>query len=145
MSHKEEVLRGEIDAESDHKKVRGTLPLYEFAWAYCAIASGISSATCYQILAHPNEYEYPRDDWCNGESVSGTGTTGVGLGQPRSTSIEDAFETLRGEVGHHLKKKKSGRKPAAKSAKKATSTKKKTPAKKSRSKTPKSGRRSSRK
>ena len=44
MSHKEEVLRGEIDAESDHTKGTHLFRLYEFAWAYCAIASGISSA-----------------------------------------------------------------------------------------------------
>ncbi len=37
------------------------------------------SATCYQILCHPNTYEYPRDQWVDKSQVSGPNMSGVGL------------------------------------------------------------------
>lgn len=67
MSHKDEILSGKIDAISDHSRGAHLFRLQEFFLAWSVIASGQGTATCYQILAHPNEYDYPRDQWVTKE------------------------------------------------------------------------------
>jgi sphingolipid C9-methyltransferase len=52
--------------------------LWEFFLAWSVVAAGQGSAACYQILAHKNRYEFPRDIWCDRAAVSGTGLVGVG-------------------------------------------------------------------
>ena len=63
MSHKDDIQSGKIDAISEHSKGEHLFRLNEFFLAWSVVASGQSSATCYQILMHPNEYDYPRDQW----------------------------------------------------------------------------------
>jgi len=41
--------------------------LWELFLAWSTVAAGIGSATCYQIVAHKNEYKYPRDTFCSKE------------------------------------------------------------------------------
>lgn len=54
LSHKEEILAGKIDAINEASKGAHLFRLQEFFLAWSTIASGQSSATCYQILCHPN-------------------------------------------------------------------------------------------
>merc|ERR1719453_1014666 len=42
--------------------------LWEIFLAWSVIASGQGSATCYQIVAHKNTYEFPRDNFCSKET-----------------------------------------------------------------------------
>lgn len=86
MSHKEAILSGELDAERESLRGQRLFRMWEFFLAYSVIASGQGSATCYQILAHPNTYEYPRDIWCDAEHVSygsKTGSFDYAKGAPR--------------------------------------------------------------
>jgi len=41
--------------------------LWELFLAWSVMASGIGSATCYQIVAHKNSYTFPRDKFCSKE------------------------------------------------------------------------------
>jgi len=43
--------------------------LWDFFLAWSVIASGQCSATCYQLLAHKNTYEFPRDRFCDKAAV----------------------------------------------------------------------------
>jgi len=43
--------------------------LWELFLAWSVVASGIGSATCYQIVAHKNTYTFPRDTFCTKESA----------------------------------------------------------------------------
>jgi len=43
--------------------------LWELFLAWSVVASGIGSATCYQIVAHKNSYTFPRDVFCSKESA----------------------------------------------------------------------------
>jgi cyclopropane fatty-acyl-phospholipid synthase-like methyltransferase len=43
--------------------------LWEIFLAWSVVASGIGSATCYQIVAHKNTYTFPRDTFCSKESA----------------------------------------------------------------------------
>jgi len=70
MANKEAILSGDIDAERESLRGDRLFRMWEFFLAYSVIASGQGSATCYQILAHPNTYEYPRDLWVDGDHVS---------------------------------------------------------------------------
>ena len=38
--------------------------LWDIFLAWSVVASGIGSATCYQIVAHKNTYTFPRDTFC---------------------------------------------------------------------------------
>jgi len=119
MSHKDEILGGEIDAISEHVQGEKLFRLNELTWAWCAIHAGQGGGTCYQILAHPCVYDYPRNDWVTGEHVSCSAITGVGVN--KSFGAEET-----------PKKKKTSTKKKA-STKKASTKKasaKKTPAKK---------------
>lgn len=69
MSRKEAILSGDIDAERETLKGDRLFRMWEFFLAYSVIASGQGSATCYQILAHPNTYDFPRDRFCSPEHV----------------------------------------------------------------------------
>jgi cyclopropane fatty-acyl-phospholipid synthase-like methyltransferase len=53
--------------------------LYIIFLAWSVIAAGQGSATCYQILSHPNKYSFPRDIWCSDNGVTSMkSSTGVG-------------------------------------------------------------------
>jgi len=78
MSHKEEILSGQIDAISEHSKGTHLFRLNELTWAWCAIHAEQGGGTCYQLLLHPCEYDFPRDQWVDGMHVSNEGVTGVG-------------------------------------------------------------------
>jgi len=63
------------------KKYGGYLcRLWDFFLAWSVIAAGQGSATCYQILAHKNTYDWPRDRFCQKEIASAS----VGLGKHNS-------------------------------------------------------------
>jgi len=70
MSYKSEILAGKIDAISHHTTGKHMFRLQEFFLAWSVVAAGQGSATCYQILCHPNTYEYPRDQWVDKSQVS---------------------------------------------------------------------------
>lgn len=117
MSHKDEILSGEIDAISEHTKGTHLFRLNEFTWAWCAIHAEQGGGTCYQLLLHPCEYDFPRDQWVTGEHVSNSGVTGVGT-----------------DAGFKKSSKKGASTPKKKSSKKGTRVQpprssKKTPAK----------------
>lgn len=78
MSHKEDIVAGNIDAISEHSKGEHLFRLNEITWAWCAIHAGQGGGTCYQILMHPCEYDFDRDQWVNGQHVSSGTVTGVG-------------------------------------------------------------------
>lgn len=67
MSRKDAILSGEIDAERDDLNGERLFRMWEFFLAYSVVASGQGSATCYQICAHPNTQQYPRDRWVDGK------------------------------------------------------------------------------
>ena len=52
-----------IDAERETLTGDRLFRMWEFFLAYSVIASGQGSATCWQILAHPNVYDYNFDRW----------------------------------------------------------------------------------
>jgi cyclopropane fatty-acyl-phospholipid synthase-like methyltransferase len=70
MSHKQAILNGSIDAERETLTGERLFRMWEFFLAYSVVASGQGSATCYQILAHPNTYDFPRDRWVHPDHVS---------------------------------------------------------------------------
>ena len=70
MSRKAAILSGEIDAERDDLNGARLFRMWEFFLAYSVVASGQGSATCYQIVAHPNKKDYPRDRWVDGKEVN---------------------------------------------------------------------------
>jgi len=124
--------------------------MWEFFLAYSVIASGQGSATCWQILAHPNVYDYNFDRWVDkNESMYGSDDRAGSYDyQPGAEAVlsDKAFTHKTGSSTKSVTKKKSTPKknrsstpkkatPKAKSAKKK-STKKKASAKKSRAKTP---------
>lgn len=86
MSHKEDILSGKIDAINEASKGKHLFRLQEFFLAWSVIASGQASATCYQILCHPNTYEFPRDQWVDPRHVSGPNLVGTGLSNTISQS-----------------------------------------------------------
>jgi len=43
--------------------------LWEIFLAWSTVAAGIGSATCYQIVAHKNTYEFPRDIFCSKDTA----------------------------------------------------------------------------
>jgi len=79
MSHKDKILSGKIDAISHHTTGKHLFRLQEFFLAWSVIAAGQGSATCYQLVCHPNTYDYPRDQWVDKSQVSGPHLVGVGL------------------------------------------------------------------
>lgn len=90
MSHKEQIISGEVDAISDHIKGEKLFRLNEFTWAWCTIHAGQGGGTCYQILMNPCEYDFPRDQWVDGQHVSSGTVTGVGYApQPKSHTPGD--------------------------------------------------------
>jgi len=71
MTHREEI--------TENPKYGDRLfRLWEFFLAWSTVAAGQGSATCYQIVAHKNKYEYPRDRWCDENYVSSKNLVGVG-------------------------------------------------------------------
>ena len=79
MSHKDKILSGKIDAISHHTTGKHLFRLQEFFLAWSVIAAGQGTATCYQLVCHPNTYDYPRDQWVDKSQVSGPHLVGVGL------------------------------------------------------------------
>lgn len=75
-SHKEDIISGRIDAISEHTKGTHLFRLFEFAWAWATIHAGQGGGTCYQILMHPCNYDFPREQWVDGRYVSGVGLSG---------------------------------------------------------------------
>jgi len=54
------------DAQLPH--VKGNLSrLWEIFLSWSTIAAGQGSATCYQIVAHKNKYDYPRERFCTAD------------------------------------------------------------------------------
>jgi cyclopropane fatty-acyl-phospholipid synthase-like methyltransferase len=45
--------------------------LWDIFLAWSVVASGIGSASCYQIVSHKNCYTYPRDNFCSKAPVGG--------------------------------------------------------------------------
>lgn len=71
MTHREEI--------TENPKYGDRLfRLWEFFLAWSTVAAGQGSATCYQIVAHKNKYDYPRDRWCDVDYVSSKNLVGVG-------------------------------------------------------------------
>lgn len=60
MSHREEILRGDIEAISEHSTGVHLFRLQEFFLAYSTIAAAEGTATCYQLTMHQNIPGYPR-------------------------------------------------------------------------------------
>ena len=60
MSHKETILSGEIDSITEHSRGRHMFRLQEFFLAWSTIIAQQGSATCYQIILKPNNYESKR-------------------------------------------------------------------------------------
>lgn len=81
MSNKEGILNGELDCENGDLRGKRLFRMWEIFLAWSVIAAGQCSATCYQLLAHPNEYKYPRDRWCDERNVSSKDRVGVGINQ----------------------------------------------------------------
>jgi hypothetical protein len=79
MTWKEDILAGKIDAISHHTKGKHLFRLQEFFLAWSVVAAGQGSATCYQILCHPNTYTYPRDQWVDAGAVSGPHAVGISV------------------------------------------------------------------
>ena len=150
MSRKSAILSGDIDAERETLTGDRLFRMWEFFLAYSVIASGQGSATCWQILAHPNVYDYNFDRWVDkNESMYGSDDRAGSYDyQPGAEAVlsDKAFTHKTGSSTKSVTKKKSTPKkkrsstpkkttPKAKSAKNK-STKKKASAKKSRAKTP---------
>jgi cyclopropane fatty-acyl-phospholipid synthase-like methyltransferase len=137
MSHKDEILSGEIDAISEHSTGTHLFRLNELTWAWCTIAAGQSTATCYQILMHKNEYDYPRDNWVNADGVTSEAHAkhvGIGLGDSVDATPAKKKRTPRKKASAKKAsaKKASAKKASAKkaSAKKATPTRRRTASRK---------------
>jgi cyclopropane fatty-acyl-phospholipid synthase-like methyltransferase len=81
MSNKDDILSGKIDCENGDLRGERMFRMWEFFLAWSVIASGQCSATCYQLLAHPNVYDYPRDRWVDPRQVSSNRVVGVGINQ----------------------------------------------------------------
>lgn len=79
MSNKEGILSGELDCENGDLKGERLFRMWEIFLAWSVIAAGQCTATCYQLLAHPNEYDYPRDRWVDPRGVSSKQPIGVGI------------------------------------------------------------------
>lgn len=60
LSHKNEILRGDIDAISEFSTGVHLFRLQEFFLAYSTIAAAAGSATCYQLVLRRNTAEFPR-------------------------------------------------------------------------------------
>ena len=60
LSHKNEILRGKIDAISEFSTGVHLFRLQEFFLAYSTIAAAAGSATCYQLVLRRNTAEFPR-------------------------------------------------------------------------------------
>jgi len=89
-SHKEDISAGRVDSISEHVKGVKLFRLFEFAWAWATIHAGQGGGTCYQILMHPCNYDFPRAQWVNGQHVSGSSAIGVGLGRPPPAAEQEA-------------------------------------------------------
>jgi len=89
MSYKSEILAGKIDAISHHTTGKHMFRLQEFFLAWSVVAAGQGSATCYQILCHPNTYEYPRDQWVDKSQVSGPFMSGTGISNSDSPAQKE--------------------------------------------------------
>jgi cyclopropane fatty-acyl-phospholipid synthase-like methyltransferase len=126
MSRKDAILSGEIDAERETQTGERLFRMWEFFLAYSVIASGQGSATCWQILAHPNVYDYNFDRWVDGkESMYG------GEDRTGSYDYQPGAEAVLSDKAFNLKKKSRSRTPAKK---------KSTPAKKKSTRSKSSGR-----
>ena len=133
MSRKDAILSGGIDAERDDLNGERLFRMWEFFLAYSVVASGQGSATCYQICAHPNKKDYPRDRWVDGRECNYMTDDRAG----NFDYTPGAAKVLG--LGSKTKKKKATPKKKATSKKKATPKKKAT--RSSRAKTPVSTRR----
>lgn len=79
MSNKEGILNGELACENGDLTGNRLFRMWEIFLAWSVIAAGQCTATCYQLLAHPNEYDYPRDRWVDPRGVSSKQPIGVGI------------------------------------------------------------------
>ena len=77
MSNKKKIMK-------NPKYGEGLFRLWEIFLAWSVIAAGQGSATCYQIACHKNKYDFPRDRWCESDTVSDNAPTGVGISKKRS-------------------------------------------------------------
>lgn len=70
MANKDKILSGDIDAEREDLRGERLFRMWEFFLAFSVVTSGQGSCTCYQLLAHKNTYEFPRDRFCHPDHVS---------------------------------------------------------------------------
>lgn len=97
-SNEARVMSGEIDAISEHSKGAHMFRLNSFAWAWATIHAGQGGGTCYQILMHPCQYDFPRDIWVDGDHVTNAGVTGVGVGYPTAASTPKRRKSVGGRA-----------------------------------------------
>lgn len=70
----------ELDLPEFGISAKGSLSrLWEIFLAWSVVASGQGSATCYQIVAHKNRYDFPRDVFCSKEIHDKRKKTGASL------------------------------------------------------------------
>jgi len=141
MSRKDAILSGEIDAERADLNGERLFRMWEFFLSYSVIASGQGSATCWQILCHPNVYDYNFDRWVDAdESMYGSADrAGTYDYQPGAEAVlsDKAFTHKTGSASSKSKSAKKSRsktpvkKTPVKAKAKKSSTKKKTRAKSS--------------
>lgn len=111
MSRKDAILSGEIDAERETLTGERLFRMWEFFLAYSVIASGQGSATCWQILAHPNVYDYNFDRWVDADEsmYGGADRAGSYDYQPGAEAVlsDKAFthKTSKGKKKSAQKKK----------------------------------------
>lgn len=130
MSHKEEILGGEIDAISEHSKGEHLFRLNELTWAWCAIHAGQGGGTCYQILMNPCDYDFDRDQWVDGQHVSSGTVTGNGYKPMEKTHTPGENPAYAPDWGENLGASKASPAKASGGAKKRTAVSKpRTPAK----------------
>ena len=77
MSNKKSIVK-------NPKYGTGLFRLWEIFLAWSVVAAGQGSASCYLIACHKNKYDFPRDRWCEADSVSDDAPTGVGISKKRS-------------------------------------------------------------
>lgn len=96
VTHKEDIISGKISAISEHSTGQHCYRLNELAWAWATIHAAQGGGTCYQILGHHSDYEFPRDRWVDGNHVSTDAVTGVGTKMKRTdeTRVNKAFVKL---------------------------------------------------
>jgi len=128
MSRKDAILSGNIDAERETLTGERLFRMWEFFLAYSVIASGQGSATCWQILAHPNVYDYNFDRWVDAdESMYGSEErAGTYDYQPGAEAVlsDKAFTHKTGSSNKKKRSKTPVKKKTPTKAKKSSTKKK---------------------